>query len=90
MEDIPTIVRKIGQQQNLNVYYRICYTLLKRLQELLCEATEEILRIYRSGHALAGHEALYEITNEIRNSISQLYDQAVNAKSNMDNFYSTA
>ena len=89
MEDIPDIVRKIGRQQNFNVYYRVCYTLLKRLQDLLCEAIEEILRIYRSGHSLAGHEALYEITNEIRISISHLSDQAANARANMENFYST-
>jgi histone H3/H4 len=33
MDDIVELVRQIGHQQGQNTYYRICYSLLKELQE---------------------------------------------------------
>lgn len=89
MEDIVKIVRQIGRQQGENAYYRACYGLLKRLQELTEQASEETLRRQQSvtldlpsqsfGHA-------YRILRDLQESTFDLIDQACDAQASCEEF----
>ena len=46
MDEIADIVRQVGRQQGENAYYRACYALLKRLQELTSQASNDLLRLH--------------------------------------------
>ncbi|EKV12560.1 hypothetical protein PDIG_43130 [Penicillium digitatum PHI26] len=43
MEEISDIVRETGRQQTENSYYRTCYKLLKQLQDLVAQASDDLL-----------------------------------------------
>jgi len=79
MDEIVEIVRKIGQQQGENIYYRACHALFKRLQELVEDSSEELHRVYHSGSFEAGNNPfspVYHITTELRGAIYELLEQA--------------
>ncbi|KAJ5642304.1 hypothetical protein N7490_006304 [Penicillium lividum] len=43
MDEIAKLVRELGRQQRENAFYRICYGLLKRLQDTLGQASDDLL-----------------------------------------------
>ncbi|KAJ5135374.1 uncharacterized protein N7515_004652 [Penicillium bovifimosum] len=47
MDEIAEIVREIGRQQGENAYYRSCYESLKRLQDLVAEASDDLSQLYQ-------------------------------------------
>jgi hypothetical protein len=48
MDEVVEIVRQIGRQQGQNAYYRTCYTLLKKTQDLILQTSNELLNLYHS------------------------------------------
>lgn len=57
MDKITHIVRDIGQQQGENVYFRACYILLKRLQELTEQTSDDLRRLHQSAFVGSSDEA---------------------------------
>ncbi|KAJ5471977.1 hypothetical protein N7539_008546 [Penicillium diatomitis] len=89
MDEIVEIVRQVGRQQGENAYYRSRYGLLKRLQELIEEASEELLR-HQQTRALdlpsQSSVHAYRILRELQESKFDLIDQACDAQSSCEEF----
>lgn len=84
MDEIAEIVRHIGRQQGENVYYRACYALFKRLQELIEQSSDDLHRLYQSGTISSSEDdfyPVYEVLQDLRASILELIDQACNTQS---------
>ena len=76
MARIEDIVREIGRQQGENVYYRTCYHLLKHLQDLVDQVTDELLRLHISRAEQAQEFAkAREIANGLRSRVRGLVKQ---------------
>ena len=45
MDEIVQLVKAMGQQQCLNVYYRVCYLLLKELQERIQSDSDDLMKL---------------------------------------------
>ncbi|KAI2791704.1 hypothetical protein POX_c04576 [Penicillium oxalicum] len=88
MDEIADIVRQIGRQQGENAYYRACYALLKRLQELTTHASNELLRLHQFGPLGSEYQlqSAYEVVHELRNSAYELIDEACNAQAACEEF----
>ncbi|KAI2787000.1 hypothetical protein POX_f07353 [Penicillium oxalicum] len=89
MDGIVEVVRQIGRQQGENAYYRACYGLLKRLQELIEQASEELLRHQQSGlqgSPSQSSDHAYKILRELQESTFDLVDQACDAQSSCEEF----
>lgn len=89
MDEIVEIVRQIGRQQGENAYYRACYGLLKRLQELIEQASEELLRHQQSGPPGSPSQSsdhAYRILWELQESTFDLVDQGCDAQSSCEEF----
>lgn len=83
MDEIINITRQIGRQQGENLYYRACYALLKHLQELVTEASDDLLRLQQSGAYGSPEDEyypVYQIVHELQTSINKLIDQACHAQ----------
>ncbi|KAJ5160976.1 uncharacterized protein N7482_007980 [Penicillium canariense] len=84
MDEIERIVRQIGQQQGENIYYRSCYSLFKRLQDLVARSSDDLHRIHQSGLAGSptyGFDPVYQTIQELRVSLYDIIDQACDAQS---------
>jgi hypothetical protein len=46
MDEIVELVRRIGRQQGCNAYYRVCYCLLKEIQERIKHILHRRLHLY--------------------------------------------
>lgn len=89
MDEIVDIVRQIGRQQSENLYYRACYGLLKRLQELIDHAAEELLRNQQSDppdSPSRSSDHAYGILRELQGSMFDLVDQACGSQSSCEEF----
>jgi hypothetical protein len=89
MDEIADIVRRIGRQQGENAYYRACYALLKRLQELTTQSSNDLLRLHQSGTFGSPEYRLYpayEVVHELQNSAYELIDEACNAQAACEEF----
>jgi hypothetical protein len=49
MQDLQELVREIGLQQIENKFYRVCYNLLKQLQDTVARSVEDLLHIHQNG-----------------------------------------
>lgn len=84
MDEIAQIVRDIGQQQGENVYFRACYAILKRLQELTEQTSDDLRRLHQSPFVGSSDEAfapVYHTLCELQTAVFDLTDQACNAQS---------
>jgi hypothetical protein len=84
MDEIAQIVRDIGQQQGENVYLRACYAILKRLQELTEQTSDDLDRLHQASFVDSPEEAfrpVYHTVCELQTSVFALIDQACNAES---------
>ncbi|KAH8434451.1 uncharacterized protein LDX57_012098 [Aspergillus melleus] len=45
MDEIVRLVKAMGRQQCLNAYYRVCYLLLKDLQERIQSDSDDLLKL---------------------------------------------
>lgn len=86
MEEIVEIVRQIGRQQGQNAYYRTCYTLLKKSQDLILETSKELLGLYHS-NAFEEPESVSMIADDLRNDIHALIARERRARSQWDEFF---
>lgn len=48
MQDLEELVREIGLQRIENNFYRVCYNLLKQLQDTVARSVEDLLHIYQN------------------------------------------
>jgi len=79
MDEIERIVRQIGQQQGENVYYRSCYSLFKRLQDVVARFFDDLHRIHQSGLAGSpncGFDPVHQALQGLRASIHDIIEQA--------------
>lgn len=67
MEDIEEIVRRMGQQQTENIYYRECYALCKHLQDATQKTVNNLKELYGGyHHSLSNvHESLADLRNTV-------------------------
>jgi hypothetical protein len=74
MEDIAEIVREIGRQQGENVYYRACYDSLKRLQDLVAQASEDLFQVYQYNTNISSCDSqpAQLVAEELRSAINAL------------------
>lgn len=74
MEEIAEIVREIGRQQGENTYYRACYDSLKRLQDLVAQASDDLCQLchYDTCNAPCDSWAAHQVAEELRNAIDAL------------------
>ncbi|KAL4860506.1 hypothetical protein BDV12DRAFT_204974 [Aspergillus spectabilis] len=84
--DIVEIVRRIGRQQGQNAYYRTCYALLKKSQDLILETSNEPLHLYQS-NAFEEPESVSTIADDLRNDIHALIARERRARSHWDEFF---
>ncbi|KAJ6056974.1 uncharacterized protein N7446_007872 [Penicillium canescens] len=83
MDEIAEVVRHIGRQQAENACYRTCYALLKQLQDLVVEASENLIRLHQADRTLSADDdlyAVYQIAEKMRGSVRDLLAQAHNAR----------
>lgn len=77
MDEIAEIVRVIGQQQGENSFYRVCYGLLKQLQDLVAQASDDLL--YLSRHEVHSSSsdfcAVNQIAAQLRISLDNFEEQ---------------
>lgn len=84
MEEIERIVRQIGQQRGENIYYRSCYSLFKRLQDVIARYSDDLHRIHQPGSAGSPayeFDDVYHAVQELRVSIYDIIDQACDVQS---------
>ncbi|KAJ5471906.1 hypothetical protein N7539_008475 [Penicillium diatomitis] len=89
MDEIVEIVRQIGRQQGGNAYYRACYGLLKHLQELVEQASDEMLRHQQIQILDQPSQSLGDIYGTLPNlqeSTFDLIDQACDAQTSREEF----
>lgn len=89
MDEIVDIVRQIGRQQGENAYYRACYGLLKRLQELVEQTSDEMLRCQQMQTLNQPSQSLGDIYGTLHNlqeSTFDLIDQACDAQTSCEEF----
>lgn len=89
MDEIVEIVRQIGRQQGENAYYRACYGLLKRLQELTEQASEEMLRRQQTATLDLSSKSFgdaYKILHDLQESTLDVIDQACDAQAACEEF----
>lgn len=83
MDDIANIVRAIGQQQGEYAYYRSCYSLFKRLQDVVAEVAEGLNGLHESeqrNHS-EGFSAVSRVAENFRLSVQSISSQEKNARS---------
>lgn len=78
MEDIEKIVRRMGQQQAENMYYRECYALLKHLQDDTQQTVNKLKELYDSHHHPLSN--VQETLADLRNTICGLVRNACQAQ----------
>lgn len=68
------IVREIGRQQSENVYYRTCYDSLKRLQDLVAQASDALCQLYQYNTNSPPHDfqSPHQVAIELQNAIRSL------------------
>jgi hypothetical protein len=84
MDEIERIVRQIGQQRGENIYYRSCYSLFKRLQDVIARSSDDLYRIHQPGPARSPvyeFDHVYQALQELRVSIYDIIDQACDVQS---------
>ncbi len=86
MEEIVEIVRQMGRQQGQNAYYRTCYALLKKSQDLILETSNELLDLYHS-NAFEEPESVSTIADDLRNDIHALVARERRTRSQWDEFF---
>ncbi|CRL30218.1 unnamed protein product [Penicillium camemberti] len=74
MEEIAEIVREIGRQQTDNSYYRTCYGLLKQLQDLVAQSSDDLrcLQQYETLFPSNDFLPIHHIATELQNSVAKL------------------
>ncbi|KGO75102.1 hypothetical protein PITC_058540 [Penicillium italicum] len=77
MEEIAEIVREIGRQQTDNSYYRTCYGLLKQLQDLVAQSSDDLrcLQQYETLFPSNDFLPIHHIAAELQNSVAKLLEQ---------------
>jgi chorismate mutase len=83
MDEIVEIVRRIGRQQGRNAYYRTCYTLLKKSQDLILQTSNELLDLYHS-NAFEEPESVSTIADDLRDDIHAMIARERRARSHWD------
>jgi hypothetical protein len=86
MDEIVEIVRRLGRQQGQNAYYRTCYTLLKKTQDLILQTSNELLDLYHS-NAFEEPESVSTIADDLRSDIQSLIARERRARSHWDEFF---
>lgn len=83
MSDIADIVRAIGQQQGEYAYYRVCYSLLKRLQDTVAEVIEDLVKLHEtpSINPSEGFSSAYKIAEQLRVSVQNASTHERHARS---------
>jgi hypothetical protein len=79
MEEIEELVRKMGQQQTENMYYRECYALLKHLQDSTQQTVNNLKELYDS-HRHRPLSNVQETLADLRNTICGLVQNACQAQ----------
>lgn len=89
MQDIPEIVREIGRQQGANVFYRTCYDSLKRLQDVVAQAYDDLRHIPQHDihDASSGWISARVIAEELQSSIDRLIDREYDAYLSFEELY---
>ncbi|KAJ5215270.1 uncharacterized protein N7498_001677 [Penicillium cinerascens] len=89
MEDIAEIVREIGRQQVENTYYRACYDSLKRLQDLVGQASEDLFQVYQYNKNVSScdFQSAHLVAEELRNAIQALSVQEEKAQLALKELY---
>jgi hypothetical protein len=83
MDEVVDIVRRVGHQQGQNAYYGTCYTLLKKIQDLILQTSNELLDLYHS-NAFEEPESVSTIAEDLRNDIQTLIARERRARSYWD------
>ena len=83
MDEIVRIVRAIGRQQGRNAYYRVCYGLLKQLQDLVLHTSNDLLRLYCPGGSVGERDLgpVSRIAVALRNTVDEYNARARTARS---------
>jgi hypothetical protein len=91
MEEIAEIVREIGRQQTDNSYYRTCYGLLKQLQDLVAQSSDDLrcLQQYETLFPSNDFLPIHHIATELQNSVAKLSEQEKRSHSAWENLRST-
>lgn len=91
MEEIADIVREIGRQQTENLYYRTCYGFLKQLQDLVAQASDDLLCLqqYETLDPSSDFLPIHHIAIELRSSVEKLSKQEEKAHIAWENVRST-
>jgi septation ring formation regulator EzrA len=79
MEEIEELVRKMGQQQTENMYYRECYALLKHLQDSTQQTVNNLKELYDS-HRHRPLSNVQETLADLRNTVRVLVRNACQAQ----------
>lgn len=83
MNDIVDIARVIGHKQGEYAYYRAYYSLLKQLQDLMSEMSEDLQRLHESPHSNSSERLLaaFRLADHFRSSVQSISAQEKNARS---------
>lgn len=83
MNDIADIVRAIGQQQGEYAYYRVCYCLLKRLQDTVAGAIKDLYKLHEapSINPSEGFSPAYKVAEQLRLSVQHTSTHESQARS---------
>ncbi|KAJ5642293.1 hypothetical protein N7490_006293 [Penicillium lividum] len=89
MDDLAEIVREIGRQQGENSFYRTCYGILKRLQDIISQAADDLLHIHQvSAYGSVGNvEQAYQIVEELKVLLEELSCREQRALIALRDFY---
>lgn len=83
MEDIEEIVRRMGQQQTENMYYRECYALFKHLQDATQQTVNNLKELYHGHHHRSSN--VHESLADLRNTVCVLVRNACQAQLDCEN-----
>ncbi|KAJ5640334.1 uncharacterized protein N7484_008196 [Penicillium longicatenatum] len=77
MDEIADIIRELGRQQGENTFYRICYGLLKRLQDTLSQASDDLL--FHCQHdpynTSRDFDPIHQIAEELKTLVEDIKDR---------------
>lgn len=94
MEEIAEIVREIGRQQSENAYYRTCFHLLKRLQDLTERSAGKLSHLYQLNNETGRYTSscvLYtsqQVAGEMQTEVDTLKQYEEKARLELAELYS--
>ena len=65
------LIREISWHRSKNRFYRACYSLLKELQEVTEQATDDLLLLYHSERSLPQRRVGYRPVTDIATKLQQ-------------------